>query len=171
MCVGKNKGKGWKGLFDKIPRSIEGQKPPPGPAETAVAGQRIEGPDTQTFVGASGAPGIFGQIATIMGAAITSRQDVTKAGDVAAGRVGKSYGAADLRITRPNVFGGAPTGNPNGPPIPTIPRPVPTTAAVPTTTSAATPVRQPWNLTEAIRQITMAANSPTAARTLFGSRG
>lgn len=95
-----------------------------GPPGVAVFGRRVE-----TLLGALGLGGSTGA-------------DVTEIGDVAAGRVGFSFGAADLRIKRPgsgtapgDLPGGptrAPTADPNRP-ILKIPRP---TEATPNTSTA-----------------------------------
>lgn len=98
-----------------------------GPAGTAVFGGRIE-----TLLGQLGIG--FGRTGA----------DLTEIGDVAAGRIGRAFGAADLRIKRPgsgtapgDLPGGparAPTADPNRP-ILKIPRqpgmaPTPSTAPI-----------------------------------------
>lgn len=99
----------------------------PGPAERAVFGGRVE-----TLLGSLGLGG--GQTGA----------DLTEIGDVAAGRVGRAFGAADLRIRRPgsgtlpgDLPGGparAPTADPNRtiPRIPRQPGMTPTTSTAPT---------------------------------------
>ncbi len=97
---------------------LESARIPGGPAGHAIFGPRIE-----TLLGQLGLGG-------------TTGADLTEIGDVAAGRIGRAFGAADLRIKRPgsgtrpgDLPGGparAPTADPNRT-IPRIPR-QPTTA-------------------------------------------
>jgi len=107
--------------------SLEDIKPPPNPSATAILGSRIEGRDTQDFIEGLGLPGLPGALSNLAGFTRRITKDVTREGDVSSGRIGKAYGAADLRIATPGIAGGptrAPTADPNRTPI-TIPRPEP----------------------------------------------
>jgi hypothetical protein len=97
MCVGPFKKKGptlAEKLLGNRKQDMTAPPPAPGPAATAVAGERIEGNPTSR--------GVFGgqsilNLANILGIALP-RQSPTDPNVVAAGRIGRSYGASDLRI-------------------------------------------------------------------------